>query len=156
MRRDVTPSFVAMELIAALGERKITRPGYTTLQEIVSAALSAERRRLGALLDSLLDEPLKVALAQLLVHEDTLSELAVLKQDAKNFGHQHMSRERDKLAMLMPLHHAAKDLLPRLEISRQNLLYYASLVNYHINLAGGMAAPAAGRALHLRGWRQND
>ncbi|WP_156860851.1 Tn3 family transposase [Casimicrobium huifangae] len=131
VRRDVTPSFVAMELVAALGERKIIRPGYTTLQEIVSGALSAERRRLGALLDGLLDEPLKAALAQLLVHEDTLSELAVLKQDAKNFGHQHMNRERDKREMLAPLHHAAKELLPRLEISRQNLLYYASLVNYY-------------------------
>ena len=131
VRRDVTPSFVALELIAALGERKIIRPGYTTLQEIVSAALSAERRRLGALLDRLLDEPLKAALAQLLVHEDTLSELALLKQDAKNFGHQHMKRERDKREMLAPLHHAAKELLPRLEISRQNLQYYASLVNYY-------------------------
>lgn len=131
VRRDVTPSFVAMELVAALGEHKIIRPGYTTLQVIVSGALTAERHRLGGLLDGLLDEPLKVALAQLLVHEDTLSELAVLKQDAKNFGHQHMNRERDKRAMLAPLHHAAKELLPRLEISRQNLLYYASLVNYY-------------------------
>ena len=120
-----------MELIAALNEQKIIRPGYTTLQEIVSTALSAERRRLGTLLDSLLDEPLKVALAQLLVHEDTLSGLAVLKQDAKNFGYQHMSRERDKRTLLMPLHHAAKELLPRLDISQQNLLYYASLVNYY-------------------------
>jgi TnpA family transposase len=131
VRRDVTPSFVAMELVAALGERKIIRPGYTSLQEIVSGALTAERRRLGGLLDGLLDEPLKAALAQLLVHEDTISELAVLKQDAKNFGHQHMNRERDKREMLAPLHHAAKELLPRLEISRQNLLYYASLVNYY-------------------------
>jgi TnpA family transposase len=131
VRRDVTPSFVALELIAALGERNIIRPGYTTLQEIVSAALSDERHRLGDLINSLLDESLKAALTQLLVHEDTLSELAVLKQDAKNFGHQHMSRERDKRAMLAPLHHAAKELLPRLEISRQNLLYYASLVNYY-------------------------
>ncbi|BDU56872.1 hypothetical protein LTEGF4_26200 (plasmid) [Limnohabitans sp. TEGF004] len=64
--------------------------------------------------------PLKAALAQLLVHEDTLSELAVLKQDAKNFGHQHMNRERDKREMLAPLHHTAKELLQRLEISRQN------------------------------------
>jgi TnpA family transposase len=131
VRRDVTPSFVAMELVAALGERKIIRPGYTSLQEIVSGALTAERRRLGGLLDGLLDEPLKAALAQLLVHEDTISELAVLKQDAKNFGHQHMNRERDKREMLAPLHHAAKELLPRLEISRQNMLYYASLVNYY-------------------------
>lgn len=30
VRRDVTPSFVAMELITLLGERKIIRPGYTT------------------------------------------------------------------------------------------------------------------------------
>ena len=120
VRRDVTPSFVAMELVAALGERKIIRPGYTTLQEIVSGALTAERRRLGGLLDGLLDEPPKAALAQLLVHEDTLSELAVLKQDAKNFGHQHMNRERDKREMLAPLHHTAKELLQRLEISRQN------------------------------------
>lgn len=93
--------------------------------------MSAERQRLGALLDGLLDEPLKATLAQLLVHEDTLSQLAVLKQDAKNFGHQHMSRERDKREMLASLHHAGKELLPRLEISRQNLLYYASLVNYY-------------------------
>ncbi|BDU56873.1 hypothetical protein LTEGF4_26210 (plasmid) [Limnohabitans sp. TEGF004] len=57
VRRDVTPSFVAMELVAALGERKIIRPGYTTLQEIVSGALTAEHRRLGGLLDGLLDEP---------------------------------------------------------------------------------------------------
>jgi TnpA family transposase len=131
VRRDVTPGFVAMELVAALGERKIIRPGYTTLQEIVSGALTAERRRLAALLDGLLDDALKATLAQLLVHEDTLSELAVLKQDAKNFGQQHMNRERDKREMLAPLHHAAKELLPRLEISRQNLLYYASLVNYY-------------------------
>ncbi|WP_044322681.1 DUF4158 domain-containing protein, partial [Pseudomonas syringae] len=50
VRRDVTPSFVALELVVALGERKIIRPGYTTLQEIVSKALSDERLRLGSLL----------------------------------------------------------------------------------------------------------
>lgn len=44
-------------LADALGERKIIRPGYTTLQEIVSGALTAEHRRLGGLLDGLLDEP---------------------------------------------------------------------------------------------------
>jgi hypothetical protein len=27
---------------------------------------------------------------------------------------------------------------------------------HHVNLTGGLAAPAAGRALHLRGWRQSD
>ena len=132
VRRDVTPSFVALELITVLGgEHKVIRPGYTTVQEIVSKALADERRRLGTLLDRLMDDSLKTGLEQLLVHENTLSELAVLKQDAKNFGWKHMSREREKRDTLAPLHHAAKVLLPRLEISQQNLLYYASLVNYY-------------------------
>jgi hypothetical protein len=41
------PGFIAAELIVWLNEHKIIRPGYTTLQELVSEALSAERRRLG-------------------------------------------------------------------------------------------------------------
>ena len=86
VRRDVTPGFVATELIVWLNEHKIIRPGYTTLQELVSEGLSAERRRLGDLLTEVLDESAKAALSLLLVRDDTLSQLAALKQDAKNFG----------------------------------------------------------------------
>jgi Domain of unknown function (DUF4158) len=75
VRRDVTPGFVAAELIVWLNENKIIRPGYTTLQELVSETLSNERRRLGGLLAQVLDDPAKAALAQLLVRDDTLSQL---------------------------------------------------------------------------------
>ncbi|WP_036047194.1 DUF4158 domain-containing protein, partial [Paraburkholderia mimosarum] len=61
VRRDVTPGFVAAELIVWLNEHKIIRPGYATLQELVSEALSAERRRLGCLLAQALDESAKAA-----------------------------------------------------------------------------------------------
>ena len=47
VRRDVTPGFAAAELIVWLNEHKIIRPGYTTLQELISETLSAERRRIG-------------------------------------------------------------------------------------------------------------
>ena len=50
MRRDVTPGFMATELIVWLNKHKIVRPGYTTLQELISETLSTERRRLGGLL----------------------------------------------------------------------------------------------------------
>ena len=56
VRRDVTPGFIVAELIAWLNEHKIVRPGYTTLQTLISEALSAERRRLGGLLAEMLDE----------------------------------------------------------------------------------------------------
>ena len=64
-RRDVTPGFVAAELIVWLNEHKIIRPGYTTLQELVSETLSAERVRLGGLLAEVFDDVDRAALAQL-------------------------------------------------------------------------------------------
>jgi len=131
VRRDVTPGFIVAELISYLNEHKIVRPGYTTLQTLISEALSAERRRLGSLLAEVLDEAAKNALAQLLVRDDTLSELAALKQDAKDFGWRQMAREREKRAKLEMLYRIAKTLLPKLAISQQNLHYYASLANFY-------------------------
>jgi len=131
VRRDVTAGFVVAELIAHLKEQKIVRPGYTTLQTLISEALAYERRRLGSLLGDVLDDESRSALAQLLVHDETLSDLAALKQDAKNFGWRQMAREREKRVKLEPLHRIAKTLLPRLEVSKQNLLHYASLANFY-------------------------
>ena len=72
VRRDVTPGFVVAELIVYLNERRIARPGYTTLRTLISEALSAERRRLGELLAQGLDGAAKDVLTQLLVRDDTL------------------------------------------------------------------------------------
>nr|WP_315255916.1 Tn3 family transposase [uncultured Duganella sp.] len=129
--RDVTPGFVATELIVWLNQHKIVRPAYTTLQDLISDALSTERRRLADLLGEVIDEPTKAALTQLLVRDDTLSQLAALKQDAKSFGWRQMIREREKRTVLEPLHRIAKALLPKLGVSQQNLLYYASLANFY-------------------------
>jgi hypothetical protein len=48
-----------------------------------------------------LGDAAKAALAQLLVRDDTLSQLAALKQDAKDFGWRQMIREREKRALLV-------------------------------------------------------
>ena len=96
VRRDVAPGFIVAELITYLNEHKIIRPGYTTLQRLISETLSAERQRLGSHLAGVLDEAAKNTLAQLLVHDDTLTELAARKQDARDFGWRQMAREREK------------------------------------------------------------
>ena len=131
VRRDVTPGFIVAEFIAWLNERKIVRPGHTTLQTLISEALSAERGRLGGLLAEMLDESARQALAQMLVRDDTLSELAALKQDAKNFKWRQMANEREKRARLEPLYLIARTLLPKLAVSQRNLHYYASLANFY-------------------------
>ncbi|EAR6897328.1 Tn3 family transposase [Salmonella enterica] len=131
VHRDVTPGFVATELIIWLNEHKIIRPGYTTLQELVSQALSSERQRLGRILLEQLDDATITGLDKLIERDDTLSRLAILRQDARDFGWRQMVHEREKRATLEPLHRKACDLLPALNISQQNMLYYASLVNFY-------------------------
>ena len=79
----------------------------------------------------MLDDAAQKALAQLLARDDTLSELAALKQDAKNFKWRQMANEREKRVKLEPLYLIAKTLLPRLAISQRNLHYYASLANFY-------------------------
>jgi len=91
-RRDVTPVFVLIELLAFLSAGKIIRPGYTTLQSIIGDALAAERQRLERLIEVGLDAAPRAALRNLLARDDTLSELAALKQDARNFGYRMMRR----------------------------------------------------------------
>ena len=109
------------------------RPGYTTLQAIVSNVLNAERKRLGTIIHDSLTEADKSGLQKLLFEKDTetLSGLADLKQDAKDFKPRMISAERDKLISIKPLYLLAKSLLPKLKLSQQNLQYYASLVDYY-------------------------
>ncbi len=83
-RRDVTPVFVLIELLAFLSAGKIIRPGYTTLQSIIGDALAAERQRLERPIEVGLDTAPRAALRNLLARDDTLSELAALKQDGEH------------------------------------------------------------------------
>jgi hypothetical protein len=67
------PCFVAQTVVCAIGflnKQKIVRPGYTTFQAIIVDVLSAERKRLGNLIEEFLDDAGITALKQLLVRED--------------------------------------------------------------------------------------
>ena len=84
LRRDVTPQFIVMELLSFLRQLKIMRPGYTTLQVIVSKALNAERDRFGSIIRESLTEANKSDLQTLLFEEETETFLAQTKL-SRNF-----------------------------------------------------------------------
>jgi TnpA family transposase len=130
-RRDVTPSFVLMELLGWLNARRIVRPGYTTLQTIIADALTKERERLETIVMNRLADDEAAVLGGLLTRDDTLSGLSILRHDARNFGYRMMAVEREKHALLAPVHRAAGRLMPSFAVSRQNIEYYASLVHYY-------------------------
>ncbi len=52
----------------------------------IDEVLTAECCRVEQRVEETLDEATRAALDQLIVREDTLSELAAIKQDAKHFG----------------------------------------------------------------------
>jgi hypothetical protein len=99
---EISPNFIAKELLGFLQNKKIIRPGYTTLQKIISYVLSEERQRLKLCLQTHLTESDQQGLKQLLVGDNTLSELASLKKDAANFSFSIMQTELKKHAILKP------------------------------------------------------
>lgn len=131
VKRDATIQFVLDALLTYFQKNKIVRPGCSTLQKIISRNLQMERERLGQVIMSQLDETTKNALNQMLIREDSLSELAILKQDAQNFNYTMLLAEQKKLENIRPLYLCAKKLLPLLQISQQNLCYYAELAHYY-------------------------
>ena len=46
-RLSVSPVFIFRELLTEVTQKKITRPGYSTFQKIISAALMTEQKRIG-------------------------------------------------------------------------------------------------------------
>lgn len=132
VRRDLTQNFIALEILNFLQKQKIVRPGYTTLQTIISESLTKERHRLKTFLKDNLTDNHKTKLLFLIQKDDsTLSELAALKQDAKNFNSSMMTLERKKHEVLKPLYETFKELMPKLDISMQNIDYYGSLIHHY-------------------------
>ena len=131
IKRDISPNFIARKLIVFLEEIKVVRPAYTTLQFIISNSLSQERYRIRDTLNTSLTIETKLNLDKLMKREDNLSKLAAFKQDAKNFGFKMMLKERQKQDILEPLYEIAKEILPKLDISMQNIDHYVNLANHY-------------------------
>jgi TnpA family transposase len=129
--RDMNPHFVAIRLLDYLQQQKIIRSKYTTLQAIVSTIINNERGRLSNIIKNLLTNETTILLKDLIAEDDTLSKLAALKQDAKDFKSHMIITERNKLEIIRPIYQIAKLIMPSLKLSQQNLHYYASLANYH-------------------------
>lgn len=131
IKRDSTLQFILPESLAWFKAKKVIRPGYTTLQTLISAAMSKERSRLEYLVQQHITEGMQSKLDALLATDAILSDLSALKQDTKNFKYRVMQAECAKLKTLKPLYQLANRILPTLEISQQNINYYASLAHFY-------------------------
>ena len=132
-RLYVDPLVLFECLLAFLAEHRIVLPGYSTLQDCVTQALQTEMQRLHALIDEHMSPFVDETIKKLMTHgeDDKMYGITVLKKDAKGFNHKEMMKEIEKKNASELLFKSAKQIIPMLDLSEQNIGYYASLVDYY-------------------------
>ena len=133
------PIYIFRELVHFLQHRRIVLPGYTVLQrDIVRRALVLEQNRLQQLLDDHLSTEDTSLLNALLekgseepVTDQPYYHLTYLQQEPANFNYQTMRKQLERKAILEPIYTIALRILPQLELSNENIHYYASLAHYY-------------------------
>jgi len=130
-KQHVVPKYIFDSLLDFCHQNKVVRPGYSILQDIVSQALENEKKRLSNRLYALMDKPLREQLNKLLEKEDNYYQLTVIKKDQKDFATSEIKNTVEKHQSLNDIYKQSIDIIKRLGLSEQNILYYADLAEYH-------------------------
>lgn len=125
------PIYVFRELMNYLEEHRITVPGYSFMQDMVSSALVYEQQRLITITCDYLKPYDLEALKRLLENSEGLYEITQLKREPKDFSAGEIKREINRGEIILRLYRLAKSFLPELGISNESIKYYASLVAYY-------------------------
>lgn len=128
----VDPRYIFDGLLDFLNTHQIVMPGYSTLQDIVGKAITNETKRLNQTIAKNLSPSANQALQDMLQDEDqNMYGVTLLKRDAKGFNFAEITKEIAKHQTSAELFKSAKHIIPKLEISEQNILHYAYLVDYY-------------------------
>ncbi len=130
-KTHVLPKFVLTGLLSFCQQKQIIRPAYSTFQEIVSTALRSEQNRLANKLYSDSDRWIRDRLDNLLKNDDLFYNLTLLKRDQKSFTTTEILNTIDKQKLIIDLYRRSKDQIQRMDISEQNIIYYADLAEFY-------------------------
>lgn len=130
-RLSVNPVFIFRELIEFVYKEKMTTPKYTTLQEIISNALSSEQQRIKRILGKKLPPKVAQEVLQLIQKRDSFYAVTSLKKLPRNFKPRAVYQEITHYQNNSTIFKTAKRVLPCLGISNNSIDYYASLVDHY-------------------------
>jgi len=125
------PRYVFDVLVHCLRSHNIILPGYSTLKKIIRLSFLKEEKRLAKIIENDIPQDVDKAFRQLLESEESIYGITIFKTDAKGFKNADIKAEIDKKTSSESLYNFAAKTLPKLKISRDNILYYASLVDYY-------------------------
>lgn len=125
------PVYIFRELMNYLADQRIVAPGYSSMQDTVSRALTYEQNRLITIARRHL-KPFDIeAIKRLLADTQGLYEITQLKREPKGFSASEIKREIHRGDQLHHLYRLGQALFPELNISNESIKYYASLVGYY-------------------------
>ena len=127
----VLPKFIFTSLLSFCQQKQIIKPAYSTFQKTISKVLKSERNRLTNKLYLKADKSIRDQLDNLLKNDDLLYNLTLLKRDQKNFTTTEILNTIDKQQLIINLYFESQELIQQLEISEQNIIYYANLTEFY-------------------------
>lgn len=130
-RVSINPVFIFHALMEIIYKKKITTPGYTTLQDIISKAFALEQQRIKRIFDKQLLPDEKDELLKLMKKKDSFYAVTSLKSMPKNFKHKSIYREIEHYQNYLYLYLIAKRIIPHLKISSNSIVYFADLVDHY-------------------------
>ena len=125
------PIYIFRELLRYLESERLVAPGYSFLQDIVGQAIGTEQDRIATRVKRQLSQTDTDALNQLVEDAPGLYEITQLKREPRGFSLNEIKLEIRRCEQIQALYNLTKTLLPALEISRESIKYYASLVSFY-------------------------
>lgn len=144
------PMEMLHELFLYMEHEKIVLPSYSTLQDLIGAAIMVEEKRLATCATKHITRKTCVLIDKLFTiqEDEAFYDLTLLKHYPKNFNFKTIQAELAKHAGYYPLYRFAKRFMPKLELSEQNIVHYGSLVDHYQVQALNRFVPAK-RYLYL-------
>ena len=125
------PRYMLDECLAFFGQQRIALPGYSTIQTLITNALSSERMRTEQILSQQMPEETLNRLQAIMNDKSLLNSLSAFKGSARNFSPSELDRELSTHRTIKEVYPEIKELIGSLKLSRGNMLYYASIVKHH-------------------------
>jgi hypothetical protein len=125
------PIFILREMLQYLAHQRVVAPGYTYLQDLIGRTVTGERRRITQLLKDALTPPVERQLAALLVADEGMYRISVLKHEPKDFSYGELRQEVGRRQFFQPLYEFGQAFLAQAALSNESVKYYASLVQFY-------------------------
>lgn len=124
------PRYIFDECLAFFGQRQIALSGYTTIQDLVTEALSTERQRTELILSQEMSKNTVEELNNVLNKKGFLNSLSAYKGSARDYSPSEIDKELHTHQTIKEMYPELKALISSLELSQGNMAYYASIIQH--------------------------